>query len=69
GWAHGSDVADINGDGIDDLIAGSTVNETISVLFGNAADRTATVDIANLDGSDGFVIDGGTRADSHHSVS
>ncbi len=53
---------DINGDGIDDLIAGSTVNETISVLFGNAADRTATVDIANLDGSDGFVIDGGTNA-------
>ena len=53
---------DINGDGIEDLIAGSRNVNDAAVLFGDTADRTARVSLSTLDGSDGFVINGGANA-------
>lgn len=60
-----SNAGDINGDGIDDIIIGATSTDpggrnnagTTYVVFGTET-PTATIDLAALDGSNGFVING-----------
>lgn len=59
---HVVGLGDINGDGIDDMaigapgVAGSA--GAVYVVYGRAADFPALVDLAALDGSNGFRIDG-----------
>ncbi|WP_366084317.1 integrin alpha [Nitrosomonas sp.] len=47
-----SNAGDVNGDGIDDFIVGS------SVIFGRTSGFGATLDVANLDGNTGFRLNG-----------
>jgi Ca2+-binding RTX toxin-like protein len=56
-----SDAGDINGDGIDDLIIGA--NGKTYVVFGNSGGFDATLNLSQLDGSNGFVINGIDRGD------
>jgi len=66
GIGYSVDIAgDINGDGIDDLIIGApsaSPNGDLSgksyVVFGSATRGDATVKLSDLDGSNGFVING-----------
>ena len=69
---------DVNGDGIDDLIVGAPFASTAGgydagasyVVFGTDAGFAASLDLAALDGSDGFRLDGaGPYDDSGSSVS
>ena len=61
-----SDLGDINGDGIDDLIIGALsadVNRNLNagqnyVVFGSDEEFDATIELSALDGSNGFKIDG-----------
>ena len=58
-----SGAGDINGDGIDDIIiaarnAGQTNNGESYVVFGSDASFSASLDLSELDGSDGFRITG-----------
>jgi Ca2+-binding RTX toxin-like protein len=61
-----SSAGDINGDGIDDLIIGgpdTTTNDDVGagaayVVFGQANGFPATIDLATLDGTHGFKIEG-----------
>ena len=74
-----SDAGDVNGDGFDDLIVGApganiesgTTNYGATyVIFGKPAGFDATLDLSNLDGNNGFRLDGGNlRDDSGASVS
>ena len=70
----GSDVAgagDINGDGIDDLIIGARTLSTDTdsfvgaayIVFGQSGGFGATFDLANLNGINGFVINGVSASD------
>jgi len=61
-----SDAGDINGDGIDDLIIGaddadpngnSSAGETY-IVFGKSGSFDATLNLSQLDGSNGFVLNG-----------
>ncbi|MGZ0171721.1 MAG: tail fiber protein, partial [Planctomycetales bacterium] len=62
---------DISGDGIDDLLVaaysadinGGTNTGVVYVVLGNNTGFGATVDLATLDGTDGFRIDGGASGD------
>ena len=65
-----SGAGDINGDGYDDLIIGaqlSDVNGTNSgsayVVFGHAGGFSASIDVASLDGSNGFRLVGAAADD------
>jgi hypothetical protein len=58
-------MGDINGDGFDDFVAGSSFPAAIPlgwgpsyVVFGKASGFDAAFDLAQLDGTDGFVVDG-----------
>ena len=61
-----SGVGDVNGDGFDDVIIGARRGDPNSqnnagesfVVFGSAAGFAANINLAGLDGSDGFVING-----------
>lgn len=60
-----SNVGDINGDGIDDIMIAAPAAEpnglmsgSCYVVFGQASPPVATLDLASLDGSNGFRIDG-----------
>jgi len=60
-----SDAGDVNGDGVSDLIIGapfaslSGVNDGAAyVLFGRTTPVVGPIDLANLNGADGFRIDG-----------
>ncbi len=56
-----SGAGDINADGIDDLMIGAPSNVGRSyVVFGRGGSFGTDLDLGNLDGSDGFVINGGT---------
>ena len=64
-----SAAGDVNGDGIDDLIVGAPDADTAGgydagasyVVFGTDAGFAASLDLAALDGSDGFRLDGAAR--------
>ena len=73
-----STAGDINGDGIDDLIVGASLADPAGdteagasyVVFGKATAFDARVDLGNLDGANGFVIQGVDSGDqSGRSVS
>ena len=57
-----SGAGDINGDGIDDIIIGAPGGNNDAgesyVVFGNSKGLEASLDLAELDGSNGFVISG-----------
>ena len=57
-----SGALDINGDGFDDLIIGTSGSIRTSgesyVVFGSSSGFDASLDLSSLDGSNGFVIDG-----------
>jgi len=77
GWSV-SDAGDVNGDGFDDLIIGAygagpdgklAAGESY-VVFGSGAGFAADLDLASLDGSNGFTLNGVDAEDlSGHSVS
>ena len=60
-----SSVGDINCDGVDDFAIGATgVNNnagSVYIIFGNARGFPANINIANLDGNNGFRVDGADR--------
>ena len=66
-----SSAGDVNGDGYDDVIIGAwgadnngaRSSGSSYVVFGKASDFSASMDLSALDGSNGFRIDGGRRAD------
>nr|MBA3756145.1 FG-GAP repeat protein [Nitrosomonas sp.] len=74
-----SDAGDVNGDGFDDVIIGApfssfggggSVSGSSYVVFGKASGFSATLDLASLDGSNGFRVDGEASFDrSGESVS
>ncbi|WP_413171701.1 beta strand repeat-containing protein [Anabaena azotica] len=76
GWSVSS-AGDVNGDGFDDLIIGALGADPNGnnsgqsyVVFGNSGGLTSTLNLSDLDGSNGFVINGITTFDfSGHSVS
>ncbi|NNG03874.1 MAG: tandem-95 repeat protein, partial [Inquilinus sp.] len=61
-----SDVGDVNGDGIDDLIIGANNADPNGlsnagqayVVFGQTGGFGASLDLSSLDGTNGFVVDG-----------
>ena len=62
---------DVNGDGYDDLVIGATGGDSAAndagetyVVFGSGTPTAATLDLAALDGSNGFRIDGSSASDS-----
>ncbi len=66
-----SSAGDINGDGIDDLIigaifaeAGDNIDAGASyILFGSSEEFLATLSVSDLDGSNGFVVNGINSSD------
>ena len=65
-----SNAGDVNGDGFDDLIVGADGADpngdrsgSSYVVFGQASGFSATVDLSNLNGSNGFRLDGVTNGD------
>ena len=69
-WVSGA--SDVNGDGIDDLIIGADSGAPGGkenagrsyVVFGSDAPFAASLDLATLDGANGFVINGIDEEDS-----
>ncbi|MEM7705947.1 MAG: integrin alpha [Pseudomonadota bacterium] len=60
-----SNAGDVNGDGIDDVIISAPAADPVVasegetyVVFGNSVGFPASFDLANLDGSNGFVLNG-----------
>ncbi len=53
-----SSAGDINGDGIDELIIGARNAGESYVVFGSSSGFGASLNLSDLDGSDGFVING-----------
>ncbi|MBD2677706.1 MULTISPECIES: S-layer family protein [Nostoc] len=53
-----SNAGDINGDGIGDLIIGAPGAGKSYVVFGSTSGFNATLDLSNLNGSNGFTING-----------
>ena len=71
-----SSAGDVNGDGFDDVIVGAphaSPNDPGSgssyVVFGKAAGFTAVMNLSNLDGTNGFRLDGAIGGESGRSVS
>ena len=65
-----SNAGDVNGDGFDDVIIGAPSADPSGdrsgssyVVFGKASGFAAAVDLSNLDGSNGFRLDGATSDD------
>ena len=65
-----SGAGDVNGDGFDDVIVGAYEADpngynsgSSYVVFGKASGFSATLDLSNLDGSNGFRLDGETQED------
>jgi hypothetical protein len=49
---------DVNGDGVADLVFGAPYEESAFVLFGKTTGFAPVTDLASLDGTNGFSIDG-----------
>ncbi|MCC8997064.1 MAG: FG-GAP-like repeat-containing protein, partial [Nitrosomonas sp.] len=71
-----SGAGDVNGDGYDDMIIGSSYggnNPTNAgssyVVFGKASGFSATLEMSSLDGTNGFRLDGITKYDTAGNVS
>ena len=72
-----SSAGDFNGDGFDDIIIGAHYADpngeigagSTYVVFGKAEEFDPTLDLSQLDGSNGFVINGINRTNSGYSVS
>lgn len=60
---------DVNDDGFDDIVIGSKVTAASYVVFGNASGFAPCIELASLDGQNGFVINGISRLAFSHSVS
>lgn len=66
-----SDAGDVNGDGVDDFIIGAPITDANGnfasgasyVIFGNANGLPSTIDIGDLDGSNGFALTGVSGGD------
>ncbi|MEQ1815185.1 MAG: hypothetical protein ABL861_01700 [Nitrosomonas sp.] len=66
-----STAGDVNGDGFDDVIVGTGYYAALNgynssssyVVFGQASGFSATMDLASLDGSNGFRLDGENESD------
>jgi hypothetical protein len=54
GSGHAVSAADVNGDGFDDLIVGTTFTGYNYVVFGKASGFAGSLDLSTLDGSNGF---------------
>ncbi|MEE9344048.1 MAG: hypothetical protein V3U88_00410 [Methylococcales bacterium] len=54
---------DLNGDGIDDFVIGSKVDETYVVFGGGRVGSRGIVELSELDGSNGFVLNGVAAGD------
>ncbi|EDX87386.1 FG-GAP repeat domain protein [Synechococcus sp. PCC 7335] len=54
-----SGVGDVNGDGFDDLIIGAYPTYSSYVIFGSSMGFDAVLEISDLDGNNGFVLNGG----------
>lgn len=52
---------DINADGVPDLIVGSRSGDSAYVVFGDPANTSSSFNLANLNGQNGFVLDGITN--------
>ena len=64
-----SSVGDVNNDGIDDIVIGAPFGGRNGegkayVVFGSNQPLPGTIELANLDGSNGFVINGGAAGDA-----
>ncbi|MXS77519.1 hypothetical protein ABF87_05990 [Nitrosomonas sp. JL21] len=66
-----SNAGDVNGDGFDDVIIGASGADPNGdnsgnsyVVFGKASGFSAEMDLANLDGKNGFRLDGASAGDS-----
>ncbi|PPS42416.1 hypothetical protein B1A85_15375 [Chroococcidiopsis sp. TS-821] len=64
-----SNAGDINGDGLGDIIIGASGAQESYVVFGTTTGFDARVDVATLDGSNGFVIDGIDISDDSTNIS
>lgn len=64
-FGNGVSAGDVNGDGFGDLIGGSYYGGagTSYVVFGKSSGFDAVIDTANLDGSNGFSIEGEAESD------
>lgn len=49
---------DVNGDGIDDIVVGAKHSEAAYVIFGTEAAQSPTLKMDDLDGTNGFIIEG-----------
>ena len=59
-----SGAGDINGDGLDDLIIGSQFAEQSYVVFGSDEEFPANLNLGDLDGSNGFALNGINEGDN-----
>ncbi|MEH2076635.1 MAG: Ig-like domain-containing protein [Nostoc sp.] len=64
-----SSAGDINGDGLDDLIIGSSTAGKSYVVFGKSSGFAASLNLSDLDGSNGFVIKGNSSSLFNFTVS
>ncbi len=59
-----SNAGDFNGDGYDDVIIGSPLENSSYLVFGKASGFDAVLDLSNLDSYKGFRLDGVSAGDS-----
>ena len=58
-----SSAGDMNNDGIDDIIIGAIGDEKSYVIYGHTGPFAATFDVATIDGTNGFALEGVAASD------